>query len=40
MRYGHAPNAIDNYPFAEVQNFMNALPAIREQESPLFGDDL
>lgn len=38
MRYGHPPAAIDDYCVADIRNFMNALPAIREQESPFTGD--
>lgn len=37
MRYGHAPGEIDAMPWREVQQFMHALPVIREHESPFSG---
>ena len=37
MRYGHHPDEIDQMPWRDVQLFMEALPVIREQESPFTG---
>lgn len=37
MRYGHSPKEIDQYDWADIMNFMNALPAILEKEGPMMG---
>lgn len=38
MRYGHSPSEIEEYAWADVKNFMNALPAIQERENPFAGE--
>ena len=40
MRYGHPPDAIDDYAWRDVELFLEAWPAILDQErQPLFGGD-
>lgn len=38
MRYGHSPEEIAEYPWAEIENFLNALPAIQARENPFAGE--
>jgi len=38
MRYGHAPTAIDEYAWRDVQLLMAARPEIHAQEHPLAED--
>jgi hypothetical protein len=38
MRCGHDPREIDDYQWADVENFLNALPAIYDLEQPFGGE--